>query len=974
MENWLVSLFYNHGIGQYMKNQWLLIVLVAIFSLISLAFDDSYAAVPSRPTNLIADDVSPTQVNLTWDAPANDGGKPITGYKIKYYIVGQGACCQDLVSNTGNTNTFYSHQNLQTGKQYVYEVYAINADGVSDKSPQALGTPSSSSTPPESIPPNPPTGLTASDTSPTQIFLSWTAPTANNGPFVSGYKIEVKLGSGSFSNLVSNTGSTTTSYTHTGLTTGTQYTYRVYALNSVGQSNATNEANATPTSSSSPSEESIPPRIPRDFKASAVSDTEIGLSWQEPAENDGPPVTGYKIERKSGTNDFSEIETVGLITSYVDSGLTTGTTYTYRLSALNSIGASNTVTSSATPAHTDKATNLNIIEKSPTSIDLLWRAPSQTYGSHITYYTIEREIGVDLWTIEKETSGDETITSITGLETGRNYVFRIITNFNLGSSPPSDEISVTLTEDSGASDNPPGPPLFLTVTNDSPTTNTLIWQKPDTDGGKPITGYKIEFKFDEGDWQTLVSNTGSSSTSYTHNNIPVGEEFTYKVSAINSIGTSLPNTKSVTVDEVRSPIPSSPKGLTLTSPSETQINLAWATPDDDGGSAITGYKIEYRLGNTSYKILSSDTKSTKTQYEHKGLTDAGTYYYKVSAINSAGVSLPSTETSIILTKSQPPPPPPVKVAPSFIDTSNDKQYYIDRYANEPAYKEWFDTNFPDYTFQEAISLAYDEPEPEPTEPEPTEPEPKKDAPSFIDITKNKQYYLDRYNNEPNYKAWFDRNYPDYTIEEALSLAYAPPEPETKEAKPILDFVDTSKDPQYYIDRYNNEPNYKAWFDRNFPDYTIEEAVGYAPTTEEQCGPGTHLEDGVCVLDKRGGGCLIATAAFGSELAPQVQMLREIRDNTVLSTNSGSLFMTGFNQFYYSFSPAIADFERQNPIFKEAVKISITPMISTLSILSYVDIDSEEEILGYGIGIILLNIGMYLGAPTILFLKFKKKLF
>ena len=118
--------------------------------------------------------------------------------------------------------------------------------------------------------------------------------------------------------------------------------------------------------------------------------------------------------------------------------------------------------------------------------------------------------------------------------------------------------------------------------------------------------------------------------------------------------------------------------------------------------------------------------------------------------------------------------------------------------------------------------------------------------------------------------------------------------------------------------------------------------------------------------------MIATAAFGSELAPQVQMLREIRDNTVLSTNSGASFMTGFNQFYYSFSPTIADLERQNPAFKEAVKISITPMISTLSILSFVDIDSEEEILGYGIGIILLNIGMYFGVPAFLFLKLKKK--
>ena len=125
-------------------------------------------------------------------------------------------------------------------------------------------------------------------------------------------------------------------------------------------------------------------------------------------------------------------------------------------------------------------------------------------------------------------------------------------------------------------------------------------------------------------------------------------------------------------------------------------------------------------------------------------------------------------------------------------------------------------------------------------------------------------------------------------------------------------------------------------------------------------------------EKKGGGCLIATAAFGSEMAPQVQFLREIRDNKVLQTESGSAFMTGFNQFYYSFSPAVADYERENPAFKETVKLALTPMLTSLAILNYVDIDSEAEMLGYGIGIILLNIGMYFVAPAIIIIKIKNR--
>ena len=118
----------------------------------------------------------------------------------------------------------------------------------------------------------------------------------------------------------------------------------------------------------------------------------------------------------------------------------------------------------------------------------------------------------------------------------------------------------------------------------------------------------------------------------------------------------------------------------------------------------------------------------------------------------------------------------------------------------------------------------------------------------------------------------------------------------------------------------------------------------------------------------GGGCLIATATYGSELAPQVQQLREIRDNAVLKTNSGAAFMTAFNQFYYSFSPTVADFERENPAFKEFMKLTLQPLLTSLSIMNNVEINSEQEMLGYGISMILLNLAIYIGIPVFGILK------
>ena len=124
-------------------------------------------------------------------------------------------------------------------------------------------------------------------------------------------------------------------------------------------------------------------------------------------------------------------------------------------------------------------------------------------------------------------------------------------------------------------------------------------------------------------------------------------------------------------------------------------------------------------------------------------------------------------------------------------------------------------------------------------------------------------------------------------------------------------------------------------------------------------------------EEEGGGCLIATATYGSELAPQVQMLREIRDNQLMNTESGSAFMTTFNEAYYSFSPIIADMERESPIFKEIVKAGLTPMLSTLAIME--SAETESEVLGLGLSVIALNLGMYIAAPALIAMKVNQQI-
>ena len=146
-------------------------------------------------------------------------------------------------------------------------------------------------------------------------------------------------------------------------------------------------------------------------------------------------------------------------------------------------------------------------------------------------------------------------------------------------------------------------------------------------------------------------------------------------------------------------------------------------------------------------------------------------------------------------------------------------------------------------------------------------------------------------------------------------------------------------------------------------FTIDEPVVLSNDEETQTqvvSNETNEEDG---------GCLIATATYGSEMSQQVQQLRELRDNQLLQTESGKQFMGMFNQIYYSFSPTIANYERENPYFKETVKLGLTPMLSTLSLME--NANSESEILSIGISVIVLNLAMYLGIPVVVVVGIRK---
>ena len=191
----------------------------------------------------------------------------------------------------------------------------------------------------------------------------------------------------------------------------------------------------------------------------------------------------------------------------------------------------------------------------------------------------------------------------------------------------------------------PGAPTGLTATASGSTQINLSWSAPGSTGGSAITGYKIESSSDGGSsWSDLVANTSNTTTTYAHTGLAAGTTRHYRVSAINANGSGVPsNVDSATTATT---VPGAPTGLTATASGQNQINLSWSAPSSNGGSAITGYRIEVSSdGGSSWSDLVANTSNTATTYAHTGLAAGTTRHYRVSAINANGAGTASNVDS-----------------------------------------------------------------------------------------------------------------------------------------------------------------------------------------------------------------------------------------------------------------------------------------------------------------------------------------
>jgi fibronectin type 3 domain-containing protein len=265
---------------------------------------------PAAPTNLATTVVSRTQINLTWTD--NSGGE--SGFVI---FRRDGANDFDRIAVVDRDTTSYADLELEPNTRYTYRVRAIGPHGSS-----AWSNPASGTTLP--ITPVAPGGLLLNVVAYNQINVTWT----DNSDNESGFSLFRKSGAGDFVRIASFSANTT-SFTDTGLTQNTTYTYRVRAFNEGGTSGWSNEAtDSTP---------SAVPAAPTNLAATAMSVSQISLSWTDNSNNE----TAFSIFRKDGAGDFVRVAVVTANSAtFMDSGLTAGTQYTYRVRAANDVAAS----------------------------------------------------------------------------------------------------------------------------------------------------------------------------------------------------------------------------------------------------------------------------------------------------------------------------------------------------------------------------------------------------------------------------------------------------------------------------------------------------------------------------------------------------------------------------------------------------------------------------------------------------------
>ena len=566
------------------------------------------ATVPGAPTIGTATSEN-ASASVSWTAPASNGGAAITGYVVTPYI-GGAAQTATTFNSSATTETV---SGLTNGTAYTFKVAAINSAGTSAQSA------ASNSVTPATVPSAPTIGTATSGN--TKATVTWTAPASNGGAAITAYIVTPYIGGEAQTAQQFN--STATTETVTGLTNGTAYTFTVAALNSVGEGSQSAASNSvTPATV---------PGAPTIGTVTGGNDS-VTVTWTAPASNGGEPITGYVVTPYIGgiaqtATTFNSTATTETVT-----GLTNGTSYTFKVAATNSVGtgAQSAASSAVTPATLPGAPTMGTVTSGNDSVTVNWTAPASNGGATITGYIVTPYIGGEAQ-IAQQFNSSATTETVTGLTNGTAYTFTVAAINSVGEGGQSGSSS------SVTPATVPGAPTIGTATGGTASA-TLTWTAPASNGGAAITGYVVTPYI--GATAQTAQTFNSTATTETVTGLS-NSTYTFTVAAINSAGTSAASAQSNSVTPVT--VPGAPTIGTATS-GNTTASVTWTAPAS-GGESITGYVVTPYIGGTAQTAQTFN--STATTETVTGLTNGTAYTFKVAAINGVGTGAQSAASNSV---------------------------------------------------------------------------------------------------------------------------------------------------------------------------------------------------------------------------------------------------------------------------------------------------------------------------------------
>ncbi|MDE0183571.1 MAG: fibronectin type III domain-containing protein [Caldilineaceae bacterium] len=596
---------------------------------------------------------SPTSsmmVNLSWTAPASDGGSAITGYDLSVWEDGDWNIFE---TNLATTPTEYNHDGRSGATRYYYRVRAVNANGpgqwsVTEDVDTAAGAPGKPA-------------LTATPDGPDKIKLTWDRP-ANGGSAIVAYLVQVSnsrtagwgpLDSTATDNTDTGGGVMATTVTagtgepappltvtHEGLSGRMTKYYRVLAAN-VDVTVAANRGSWSDVMSAT-----TPAGKPAIVVLSDPPSPELELAdkfvitWTAPA-NGGSPITGYLIQVWEDGAWMDLMSVGGSATSWTHEPIPGMTTKYYRVRAMNAVGDGpwSATQTRATVAGKPGASVLNASANGTSEISLTWTIPA-TGGSPLTNYDIQYSSdGTTGWTwdqtgssiqgglrVLRTANADSQEYAHMGLDpaTTRHYRVRAV---NANGEGPWSNVAMAMTVG-----GKPGRPTLNASASGTSMIN-LSWTPPTGDGGSAITGYEIEYWDGSNGWMDLVM-PAAGVTSHTDRNIPGGMTKYYRIRAINAAGSGAWSTIAHATTATSVP---SPPTLMAMADGATKIKLTW-TAGADGGLAITAYYLQHSTdaGRTWADLGGAMTNMMMMSYTDTGLAGGTTKHYRIQAMNSKG--------------------------------------------------------------------------------------------------------------------------------------------------------------------------------------------------------------------------------------------------------------------------------------------------------------------------------------------------